>query len=164
MKLRRWPALLAVLFVSAVLVGCSLLRAVQDPFAGKWIGIVKVPLMGRSVVQADIRPVEGEKGRYHVAMAAEQYVLSEADPDVYLWQRGASLRFTGSLDGDELNLDSLMKITFLAGKVTGTVRLKDGTVLRQDTGKEKEGLRQEMEEAIRKEHPGAVFRDAPPAP
>ena len=32
------------------------------------------------------------------------------------------------------------------------------------SGKEKEGLRQEMEEAIRKEHPGAVFRDAPPAP
>ena len=164
MKLRRWPVLLAVFFVLAVLTGCSLLQAVQDPFAGKWIGIVKVPLMGRSVVQADIRPVEGEKGRYHVDMAAEQYVPSEADPNVYLWQRGAALKFTGNLDGDELNLNSMVKVTFVAGKVTGTIRLKDGTVLHQDTGKEKEGLTQEMAEDIRKEHPGAASRDAPPAP
>ena len=164
MKIRRWPVLLAVLFLLAVLTGCFLWHAVRDPFAGQWIGIVKVPLMGRSVVQADIRPVEGKKGRYDVAMTAEQYVPTEADPHIYQWQRGASLRFTGSREDDSLNLDSLVEITFLAGKVTGTIRLKDGTVLRQDTGREKEGLKRELAETIRKEHPGAVFRDAPSAP
>ena len=91
MKIRRWPVLLAVLFLLAVLTGCFLWHAVRDPFAGQWIGIVKVPLMGRSVVQADIRPVEGKKGRYDVAMTAEQYVPTEADPHIYQWQRGASL-------------------------------------------------------------------------
>lgn len=89
-------------------------------------------------------------------MTAEQYVPTEADPHIYQWQRGASLRFTGSLEDDSLNLDSLVEITFLAGKVTGTIRLKDGTVLRQDTGREKEGLKRELAETIRKEHPGAV--------
>ena len=48
MKIRRWPVLLAVLFLLAVLTGCFLWHAVRDPFAGQWIGIVKVPLMGPS--------------------------------------------------------------------------------------------------------------------
>ncbi|MGI6263234.1 MAG: hypothetical protein ACOYKB_05205 [Succiniclasticum sp.] len=159
MKMRKWLALLVSLCLLTVLAGCSLFGPPPDPFAGKWIGLVKVPMLGRSVVQADIVPLKGEKGRYHVALAAEHYVPDGPGSTTYVWEPGASLKFDGNLDGDELQVNSFVKLSFLVGKATGTIRLHDGTVLYKDTGEQKKDLKKQLAEEIRKEVPGAVFRD-----
>ena len=69
-KVCKWTVV--CLIVLLVVAGCGFLKAITgDPFAGDWIGIVKIPGMGKSVLRVKIEPEDSD--RYQVHATAENY-------------------------------------------------------------------------------------------
>lgn len=144
--------------------GCGFLKALtEDPFVGNWIGIVKVPGMGKSLLRVRIEPEENE--RYRVLAIAENYQRkkekgNESHTDkVFVWQVGAEMRFLGQLESDTLYLNRMMQLSLRLSKVTGSLRFPDGTEIHRDTGKEYPVLKEELRKLMEAEHPGAILED-----
>ena len=158
----KWAALCLIVLLGVT--GCGFLKAITgDPFAGDWIGIVKIPGMGNSVLRVKIEPEENE--RYRVRATAENYQQKQEEEDKrqpekrFVWQTGAEMRFTGQLESDTLHLDRLMQLSLRLSRITGTLRFPDGTEIHKDTGKEYPMLKEELRNMTETEHPGAIFED-----
>lgn len=158
----KWAALCLIVLLGVT--GCGFLKAITgDPFAGDWIGIVKIPGMGNSVLRVKIEPEENE--RYRVRATAENYRQIQEEEDKrrhekrFVWQTGAEMRFTGQLESDTLHLDRLMQLSLRLSRITGTLRFPDGTEIHKDTGKEYPMLKEELRKMTEAEHPGAKFED-----
>lgn len=157
----KWLVLCLLIVVG--ISGCGFLKTVvEDPFAGNWIGIVKVPGMGKSLLRVTIEPEEKE--RYSVRATAENYQRkktgeSASDKTVFVWQPGAELRFTGQLESDTLQLNRMMHLSLMLSKVTGKLQFPDGTEISRDTGKEYPVLKEELRKKVQEEFPEATFED-----
>lgn len=158
----KWAALCLIVLLGVS--GCGFLKAITgDPFAGDWIGIVKIPGMGKSVLRVKIEPEENE--RYRVRATAENYRQKQEEEDKrqpekrFVWQTGAEMRFTGQLESDTLHLDRLMQLSLRLSRITGTLRFSDGTEIHKDTGKDYPVLKEELRKMTETEHPGAIFED-----
>ena len=152
------------LIVVLGITGCGFLKTLtEDPFVGNWIGIVKVPGMGKSLLRVTIEPEENE--RYRVLAIAENYQRkkekgNEPHTDkVFVWQVGAEMRFVGQLESDTLYLNRMMQLSLRLSKVTGSLRFPDGTEIHRDTGKEFPVLKEELRKLMEAEHPGAILED-----
>ena len=152
------------LIVVLGITGCGFLKAVtEDPFVGNWIGIVKIPGMGKSLLRVKIEPEENE--RYRVLAIAENYQRKKENSNephtdkVFVWQVGAEMRFTGQLESDTLHLNRMMQLSLRLSKVTGSLRFPDGTEIHRDTGKEYLALKEELRKLMEAEHPGAILED-----
>ncbi len=68
--------------------GCGFLdKVTEDPFVGKWIGIISLPGVKESVVRLTIDPADGT-GRYRIYAIADQYNAvhpKTSESSVYLW-------------------------------------------------------------------------------
>ena len=158
----KWAALCLIVLLGVT--GCGFLKAIMgDPFAGNWIGVVKMPGMGKSLLRVKIEPEDNE--RYRVRATAENYQLKREEGNKHLsekrfvWQTGAEIRFTGQLESDTLHLDRMMQLSLRLSKITGTLHLPDGTEIHKDTGKDYPVLKEELRKITETEHPGAKFED-----
>ena len=144
--------------------GCGFLKGLtEDPFVGNWIGIVKAPGMGKSLLRVKIEPAENE--RYRVHAIAENYQRKKEKGNephtqkVFVWQVGAEMRFIGQLESDTLHLNPMMQLSLRLSKATGSLRFPDGTEIHKDTGKEYPVLKEELRKMMETEHPGAKLED-----
>ncbi len=161
-KLCKWTVLCLIVLLGVA--GCGVLKAITgDPFAGDWIGIVKIPGMGKSVLRVSIEPEDYE--RYRVRATAENYQQKREEVEKhqtekrFVWRTGAEMRFTGQLESDTLHLNRMMQLSLRLGKITGTLHLPDGTEIHKDTGKDYPVLKEELRKMTETEHPGAIFED-----
>ena len=161
-KVCKWTVV--CLIVLLVVAGCGFLKAITgDSFAGDWIGIVKIPGMGKSVLRVKIEPEDSD--RYQVHATAENYQQKREEGDKnqsekrFVWQTGAEMRFNGQLESDTLHLNRMMQLSLRLSKITGTLRFPDGTEIHKDTGKEYPVLKEELRKMTEAEHPGAKFED-----
>ena len=159
-KFFLWIAVCMIVVLG--IAGCGFLKAfTEDPFAGNWIGIVKVPGMGKSLLRVKIEPEENKNYRVH-AIAENYQRKKENEPHtekVFVWQTGAEMRFVGQLESDTLHLNRMMQLSLRLSKVTGSLRFPDGTEIRKDTGKEYPVLKEELRKMMETEHPGAKLED-----
>lgn len=158
-RLMRKTALLVLVCLTVFAgAGCGFWRMTMgDPYTGNWIGVVKLPVVGRSLTRLDIQPVPGNDSRYRIRIRADRYKSAGTDAEgrkVFVWQKGDSAEFEGQVGSDELRIPSTLDMSLVVGKITGTLELPDGTVVRQDTGKEYEELRKEMADSLREKYPG----------
>ena len=161
-KFFQWLSVCMIVVIGFT--GCGFLKALtEDPFVGNWIGIVKVPGMGKSLLRVKIEPEENE--RYQVYAIAENYQRKKEEKGkpqtekVFVWQTGAEMHFTGQLESDTLYLNRMMQLSLTLSKVTGTLRFPDGTEIHKDTGKEYPALKEEIRKITETEHPGAKLED-----
>lgn len=73
-KIVNWLAVCLLLVMGVT--GCGFFKTiVEDPFIGNWIGLVKVPGMGKALLRVNIEPADNE--RYHVHATAENFQLKK---------------------------------------------------------------------------------------
>ena len=161
-KFCKWTVLCLIVLLGVT--GCGFLKAITgDPFAGDWIGIAKIPNIGKSLLRVKIEPEDNE--RYRVRATAENYQQKQEEGDNrraekrFVWRTGAELRFIGQLESDTLHLNKMMQLYLRLGRITDTLCLPDGTEIHKDTGKEYPALKEELRKMTEAEHPGAVFED-----
>ena len=69
-KIVNWLAVCLLLIMGVT--GCGFFKTiVEDPFIGNWIGLVKVPGMGKALLRVNIESADNE--RYHVHATAENF-------------------------------------------------------------------------------------------
>ena len=109
-KIVNWIAVCLLLVMGVT--GCGFFKTVvEDPFIGNWIGLVKVPGMGKALLRVNIESADNE--RYHVHATAENFQpkKEEGKPvspkKEFIWQRGAEMSFTGQLENDTLQLNRM---------------------------------------------------------
>ena len=73
-KIVNWLAVCLLLVMGVT--GCGFFKTiVEDPFIGNWIGLVKVPGMGKALLRVNIEPADNE--RYRVHATAENFQLKK---------------------------------------------------------------------------------------
>ena len=161
-KIINWLAVCLILVMGVT--GCSFFKTVtEDPFVGNWIGLVKVPGMGKSLLRVNIEPADNE--RYRVYATAENFQLKkeEAPPvspkKVFVWQMGAEMSFTGQLESDRLELNRMMQLSLILSKATGRLHFPDGTEISRDTGKEYPVMKEELRKLVLEKYPDASFEE-----
>ena len=159
-RIGHWTVLLCLALLLAS--GCGFLqKAMGDPFEGRWIGIAQVPGIGDSLLRIQIEPTGNEK--YFVRILADGYhLINSEEPEerqVYVWQNLAELSFTGILESDTLYLSKIMHFSLVLSKVTGRLRLHDGTEIYRDDGKQYPELQKELRGIMQKKYPHAQFKD-----
>jgi hypothetical protein len=161
-KIVNW-LVVCLLFVMGV-TGCGFFKTVvEDPFIGNWIGLVKVPGMGKALLRVNIEPADNE--RYHVHATAENFQLKKEKGQpvpkekVFVWQRGAEMSFTGQLENDTLQLNRMMQLSLILSKATGRLHFPDGTEISRDTGKEYPVMKEELRKLVQEKYPDASFEE-----
>ena len=162
-KIVNWIAVCLLLVMGVA--GCGFFKTiVEDPFIGNWIGLVKVPGMGKALLRVNIESADNE--RYHVHATAENFQPKKEEEGkpvspkkVFIWQRGAEMSFTGQLENDTLQLNRMMQLSLILSKATGRLHFPDGTEISRDTGKEYPVIKEELRKLVQEQYPDAGFEE-----
>ncbi len=146
-----------------------------ENMTGSYVGLVKVPLTGWTAARINITrdgrdfTVRGRAGHYHLLTPQEAARLSGQDPrvfsqdrkikPVYVWKENIGAEYKGRLVNNELVLDTAMGITFMIGRLRGTIEMADGTVFRKDTPENYRQLKEELKKQLQQQEPDCVILD-----
>ena len=161
-RIVNWLAVCLLLVMGVA--GCGFFKTiVEDPFIGNWIGLVKVPGMGKALLRVNIEPADNERYRVHATAENFQLKKEKGQPvpkeKVFVWQRGAEMSFTGQLENDTLQLNRMMQLSLILSKATGRLHFPDGTEISRDTGKEYPVMKEELRKLVQEKYPDASFEE-----
>lgn len=161
-KIMNWLVVCLLLVMGVT--GCGFFKTVvEDPFIGNWIGLVKVPGMGKALLRVNIEPADNERYRVHATAENFQLKKEKGQPvpkeKVFVWQRGAEMSLTGQLENDTLQLNRMMQLSLILSKATGRLHFPDGTEISRDTGKEYPVMKEELRKLMQEKYPDASFEE-----
>ena len=150
-KIVNWLAVCLLLVMGVT--GCGFFKTVvEDPFVGNWIGLVRVPGMGKALLRVNIEPADNDRYRVHATAENFQLKKEEGKPvspkKVFIWQMN-----------DTLQLNRMMQLSLILSKATGRLHFPDGTEISRDTGKEYPVMKEELRKLMQEKYPDASFEE-----